>query len=73
MEKLVNYQRNIFFLPAVMTTSGRIGGDFLRLIYILSHRQAANYFTRMGLLDPSPRHTNNVEARTSITTAPPSA
>jgi hypothetical protein len=36
-----------------MTTSGRISGDFLRLIYILSDRQAGNYFARMGLLDPS--------------------
>ena len=40
--KLDNYQhdyneRNFFFLPAVITTSGRISGDFLRLLYILSH------------------------------------
>ena len=50
-EKLDNYQhdyndynaRNYFFLPAVMMTSGRISGDFLRLLYIPSHRQAANY------------------------------
>ena len=35
--KLDNYQhdyseRNFLFLPAVMTTSGRISGDFLRLL-----------------------------------------
>ena len=36
-----------------MTTSGRISGDFLRLLYILSNRQADNYFTHLGLLDPS--------------------
>jgi hypothetical protein len=36
-----------------MTTSGRISGEFLRLLYILSDRQADNYFSRMGLLDPS--------------------
>ena len=36
-------------------TSGRISGDFLRLLYILSHRQAANHFTRMGILDLSPQ------------------
>ena len=58
--KLDNYQhdyneRNFFFLPAVMSTSGRISGDFLRLLYILSHRQAQNYFTRMGVLVPSPQ------------------
>ena len=59
-EKLNQYQhdyneRNFFFLPAVITTSGRISGDFLRLLYILSHRQVANYFTRMGILDPLPQ------------------
>ena len=56
--KLDNYQhdyneRNFLFLPAVMTTSGRISGDFLRLLYILARRQAANFFTRMGIPDPS--------------------
>ncbi len=59
-EKLDQYQhdynaRNYFSLPAVMATSGRISGDFLRLLYILSHRQAANYFTCMGILDPCPQ------------------
>jgi hypothetical protein len=58
--KLDNYhhdysERNFLFLPAVMTTSGRISGDFLRLLYILAHRQAANFFTRMGIPDPSPK------------------
>jgi hypothetical protein len=66
-------ERNFFFLPAVTTTSGRISGDFLRLLYVLFHSQAAKYFSRMGIIDPSPRHSNNVEARTSITIAPPSA
>jgi hypothetical protein len=59
-EKLDHYQhdyneRNFFLLPAVTTTSGRISGDFLRLLYILSHRQAANYFTLMGIINPSPQ------------------
>jgi hypothetical protein len=54
-EKFDNYQhdyneRHFFFLPAVMPTSGRLIGEFLRLRYILSHCQAANYFTRMGIL-----------------------
>jgi hypothetical protein len=58
--KLDNYQhdyneRNFFFLPVVMWTSGRISDDFLRLLYILSNRQAHYYFTRMGHLDPSPK------------------
>jgi hypothetical protein len=61
-EKLDHYQhdyneRNFLFLPAVTRTrtSGRIIGDFLRLFYTLSHRQAANYFTRMGIIVPSPQ------------------
>jgi hypothetical protein len=59
-EKLNHYhhdynERNFLFLPAVMTTSGRISGDLLRLIYILSHRQADKYFTRIGMIDPSPQ------------------
>ena len=59
-EKLNHYhhdynERNFLFLPAVMTASGRISGDFLRLIYILSHRQADKYFTRMGIIGPSPQ------------------
>ncbi len=45
--------RNFLFLPAVMTNSGRISGDFLRLLYIIAHRQAANFFTCMGIPDPS--------------------
>ena len=58
-EKIDSYaddynERNFFFLPAVMTTSGRISGDFLRLLYILSHRQAEKFFARLGILDPSP-------------------
>ena len=32
------------FLPAIMSTSGRIHREFLRLLHILSHRQAVNFF-----------------------------
>jgi hypothetical protein len=80
--KLDNYQhdyseRNFLFLPAVMTTSGRISGDFLCLLYILAHRQAANFFTHMGIPDPSSKvykHTHsNAGARIFITTALPSS
>ena len=44
--KLDNYQhdyseRNFFFLPAVMTTSGRISGDFLRLLSTFALTAAA--------------------------------
>ena len=40
--------RLLAFLPAIMSTSGRIHGEFLRLLYILSHRQAVNFFELFG-------------------------
>ena len=40
------------FLPAIMATSGRIQGELLRLLFIISHRQAEDYFDRLGD-DPS--------------------
>ena len=75
--KLDNYlhdynNRNFFFLHVVMTTSGRISGDFLRLLYILSDRQADNYFARMGLLDPSTKAFKQRRGSYFSTTVPPS-
>ena len=40
--------RLLAFLPAIMCTSGRIHGEFLRLLHILSHRQAVNFFELFG-------------------------
>ena len=40
--------RFLAFLPAIMSTSGRIHGEFLRLLHILSHRQAVNFFELFG-------------------------
>ena len=40
------------FLPAIMATRGRIQGELLRLLFIISHRQAEDYFARLGD-DPS--------------------
>ena len=40
--------RLLAFLPAIMSTSGRIHGEFLRLLYILSHRQAVKFFELFG-------------------------
>ena len=40
--------RLLAFLPTIMSTSGRIHGDFLRLLHILSHRQAVNFFEIFG-------------------------
>ena len=38
----------VAFLPACMTTSGRIHGEFLRLLFFLSNKQADDYFAALG-------------------------
>ena len=40
--------RHVAFLPACMTTSGRIHGEFLRLLYFISNKQALDYFEALG-------------------------
>ena len=40
--------RHVAFLPACMTTSGRIHGEFLRLLYFISNKQAFDYFADLG-------------------------
>jgi hypothetical protein len=44
------YQRNrqVAFLPACMSTSGRIHGELLRLLFFLSNKQADDYFEVLG-------------------------
>ena len=44
------YRRNqhVAFLPACMSTSGRIHGKPLRLIFFLSNKQAEDYFAAFG-------------------------
>ena len=32
------------FLPCVISTSGRLHGEFLRLLYIIAHRRTSNWF-----------------------------
>ena len=40
------------FLPCVISTSGRILGEFLRLLYILAHRCTLWYFDNLGNAEP---------------------
>ena len=53
-DKIRNYRdayavnRQVAFLPACMTTSGRIHGEFLRLLFFLSNKQADDYFAALG-------------------------
>jgi hypothetical protein len=37
--------RSLTFLPACMSTSGRIYSEFLRLLYFIADQQASDYFT----------------------------
>ena len=41
------------FLPCVISTSGRLHGEFLRLLYIIAHRRTKNWFSRHSNGEPS--------------------
>ncbi len=53
-EKIRNYRdtyrrnQHVAFLPACMSTSGRIHGEFLRLIFFISNKQAEDFFEALG-------------------------
>ena len=53
-DKIRNYRdtyrrnRHVAFLPACMSTSGRIHGELLRLIFFISNKQAEDYFEALG-------------------------
>jgi hypothetical protein len=41
--------QNISFLPAIMTTSSRMRGEFLRLLFLQAHRETTAHFNATGL------------------------
>ena len=41
--------QNISFLPAIMTTSSCIHGEFLRLLFLQAHRETTAHFIATGL------------------------
>ncbi len=53
--KLTRYRQqyadnqNISFLPAIMTTSSRMHGEFLRLLFLQAHRETTAHFPATGL------------------------
>jgi hypothetical protein len=53
-DKIRNYRdpyqcnRQVAFLPTCMSTSGRIHGELLRLLFFLSNKQADDYFEVLG-------------------------
>ena len=60
------------FLPCVMSTSGRIHGEFLRFLYILAHRRTKGWFERL-VTNPAKKPSSSAADSTSGTRAPPSA
>jgi hypothetical protein len=46
--------QNISFLPAIMSTSNHIHGEFLRLLFLQAHRETEAHFTVAGM--PSQRN-----------------
>ena len=58
--KINNYRQqyadnqNISFLPAIVSTSNRMHGEFLRLLYLQAHRETEAHVTATGM--PSQRN-----------------
>jgi hypothetical protein len=50
--------QNIFFLPAIVSNSTRMHGEFLRLLFLQAHRETEAHFTAAGMSS----QTNNSEA-----------
>ena len=57
------------FLPCVMSTSGRIHGEFLRFLYILAHRRTKGWFERLGY-EPAKKPSSSAADSTSGTRVP---
>jgi hypothetical protein len=41
--------QNIYFLPAIMSASTRMHGEFLRLLFLQAHRETEAHFTAAGM------------------------
>ena len=50
--------QNISFLPAIMTTSSRMHGEFLRLLFLQAHRETTAHFIATGLPSQQNRSDN---------------
>ena len=44
----ITSDHNKAFLPLIMSTSGRLHGEFVRLLYILAHQRAVRFFDPLG-------------------------
>ena len=65
--KLTRYRQqyadnqNISFLPAIMTTSSRLHGEFLRILFLQPHHETTAHFLATGL--PSQQNRSDNEFR----------
>ena len=59
-EQYANNQ-NITFLPAITSTSTRMHGEFLRLLFLQAHRETTAHFTALGL--PAQQHCDSFRYR----------
>jgi hypothetical protein len=50
--------QNISFLPAMMTTSSRMHSEFLRLLFLQTHRETTAHFNATGLSSQQNRSDN---------------
>ena len=59
-EQYANNQ-NISFLPAITSTSTRMHGEFLRLLFLQAHRETTAHFTALGM--PAQQHCDSFRYR----------
>ena len=50
--------QNISFVPAIITTSSRMYGEFLRLLFLQAHRETTAHFNATGLPSQQNRSDN---------------
>jgi len=66
-KKINNYRdqyannRNITFMPAITSTSSRMHGEFLRLLFLQAHRETTAHFTAIGM--PAQQHCDSFRFR----------
>ena len=53
--------QNISFLPAITSTSTRMHGEFLRLLFLQAHRETTAHFTAVGM--PAQQHSDSFRHR----------
>ena len=51
----------ISFMPAITSTTSRMHGEFLRLLFLQAHRETAAHFTAIGM--PAQQHCDSFRFR----------